>query len=254
SLLTPQGAGNLPLMRLKRGTLIRKLPIAHFFFMIRVLLVDDQALIREGLRTLLDAKPDLMVVGEVANGQQAVEQVVILQPDVVLMDIRMPVMDGVAATKMIAQDHPKTKVLVLTTFDDDEYVSQAMQHGAKGYLLKHTRSEELAQAIRAVHQGYTQMGPGLFEKAIAYAQSTPSAKSLPPELAQLSPREREVLCLIANGASNREIARSLYISERTVKNHVTSILSRLNLRDRTQAAMFASAFLSLLNDSETPKL
>jgi DNA-binding NarL/FixJ family response regulator len=222
--------------------------------MIRVLLVDDQDLIREGLRTLLEAKPDLTIIGDVANGQQAVEQTAILCPDVVLMDIRMPIMDGVAATKIIAQDYPKAKVLVLTTFDDDEYVSKAMQHGAKGYLLKHTRSEELAQAIRAVHQGFTQMGPGLFEKAIAYAQSTPlPAKTLPPELAELTPREREVLCLIADGASNREIARSLYISERTVKNHVTSILSRLNLRDRTQAAMFASAFLSLLNDSDARK-
>jgi DNA-binding NarL/FixJ family response regulator len=217
--------------------------------MIRVLLVDDQELIREGLRSLLEAKPDLTVVGDAANGQHAIEQLPMLRPDVVLMDIRMPIMDGVAATKIIGQTHPTIKVLVLTTFDDDEYVAQAMQHGARGYLLKHTRSEELAQAIRVVHQGYTHMGPGLFEKAIATLQPASTvAKSLPPELTELTPRERQVLCLIANGASNREIAKALYISERTVKNHVTNILSRLNLRDRTQAAMFVSDFLALISD------
>ena len=217
--------------------------------MIQLLLVDDQTIIRQGLKSLLESKPDLQVVGEAQNGQRAIELVETLhatplQPDIVLMDIRMPVMDGVAATQTICQRFREIKVIVLTTFDDDEYVSQAMRFGAKGYLLKDTPSEELAQAIRAVHKGYTQMGPGLFEKAIAPA--TKQLTSLPPELAELTPREREVLCLIAKGANNREIAESLYISERTVKNHITSILSRLNLRDRTQAAMFVSPFLPLL--------
>lgn len=215
---------------------------------IRLLLVDDQIIIRQGLRSLLDAKPDLVVVGEAENGQQAVVQVENLRPDVVLMDVRMPVMDGVAATRLIHQQFSNTKVLVLTTFDDDDYVLQAMRSGAQGYLLKDTHSDDLAAAIRAVHKGYTQMGPGLMEKAIAPAAPTtlPQPTQLPPELTKLTAREREVLCLIAAGASNREIAESLYISERTVKNHITRILSQLNLRDRTQAAMFVSPFLPLL--------
>lgn len=214
---------------------------------IRLLLVDDQTIIRQGLRSLLEAKPDLEVVGEAENGQQAVAQVEALHPDVVLMDVRMPVMDGVAATRIICQKFNDSKVLVLTTFDDDEYVSQAMRLGARGYLLKDTHSDDLAAAIRAVHKGYTQMGPGLLEKAMTPAVFVPSLPThLPPELAGLTAREREVLCLIAKGASNREIAQELYLSERTVKNHITSILSQLNLRDRTQAAVFANAFLPLL--------
>jgi DNA-binding NarL/FixJ family response regulator len=202
--------------------------------------------VRQGLQSLLEAKPDFQVVGEAENGEQAVAQVEALQPDVALMDIRMPIMDGIAATQLICRQFPATKVVVLTTFDDDDYVSRAMRYGARGYLLKDTHSEELAQAIRAVHKGYTQMGPGLFEKAIASpSPDLPLQSTLPPELAVLTPRERQVLCLIAKGSSNREIAKALYISERTVKNHVTSILSSLNLRDRVQAAMFVSAFLPL---------
>jgi len=221
--------------------------------MIRVLLVDDQQIIRQGLQSLLNAKPDLQVVGEAENGQKAISflersainPALTPQPDVVLMDIRMPVMDGVTATKLVCQQFPEIKVLVLTTFDDDEYVLKAMRFGAKGYLLKDTHSEELAQAIRSIHKGCTHMGPGLFEKVIAVSASAsqPIVPVQPPEIAALTLREREVLRLIVAGASNREIAQSLYISERTVKNHMTSILSRLNLRDRTQAALFASAFL-----------
>jgi DNA-binding NarL/FixJ family response regulator len=219
---------------------------------IRLLLVDDQQIIRQGLRSLLEAKPDLEVVGEAENGQQAITQVETLHPDVVLMDVRMPMMDGVAATRLIHQQFSQTKVLVLTTFDDDEYVSQAMRVGARGYLLKDTHSDDLAAAIRAVHHGYTQMGPGLLEKAMAApTPPTPSQPTdLPPELAGLTAREREVLSLIVAGASNREIAKTLYISERTVKNHITHILSQLNVRDRTQAAMFASTFSSLLVQSD----
>ncbi|MFE4106786.1 response regulator transcription factor [Almyronema epifaneia] len=205
--------------------------------MIKLLLVDDQSIVREGLRSLLQAKPDLEVIGTAENGKIAVEQALRLQPDVVLMDVRMPVMDGVAATRQLRTQAPQIKVLVLTTFDDDDYVSRAMQCGAKGYLLKDTPSEELAQAIRAIQKGYTQLGPGLFEKAIA---SAPTTATPPPELNQLTPREREVLQLIAAGRSNREIAQTLFISERTVKNHVNSLLGRLNLRDRTQAAILAT--------------
>ncbi|WP_017318570.1 response regulator transcription factor [Mastigocladopsis repens] len=220
--------------------------------MIRLLLVDDQIIIRQGLKNLLESKSDLQVVGDAENGQLAIEAVEALygtplQPDVVLMDVRMPIMDGVAATRLLCQRFPEIQVLVLTTFDDDEYVSQAMRHGAKGYLLKHTPLEELAIAIRSVHQGYTHMGPGLFEKALTTPHiSNPIHSAIPSELAELSPREKEVLRLIAMGLSNREIAHTLYISERTVRNHVTSILGQLQLRDRTQAALLASTFLSYL--------
>jgi DNA-binding NarL/FixJ family response regulator len=220
--------------------------------MIRLLLVDDQVIIRQGLKNLLESKPDLQVVGDAENGQLAIEALHRLygtpsQPDVVLMDVRMPVMDGVAATRLICQGFPEINILVLTTFDDDEYVSQAMRYGAKGYLLKHTPLEDLAIAIRAVYQGYTHMGPGLFEKALNAPEiSEPVHSAIPSELAELSPREKEVLRLIAMGLSNREIAHTLYISERTVRNHVTSILSQLHLRDRTQAALLASTFLPQL--------
>ncbi|PPS40390.1 response regulator transcription factor [Chroococcidiopsis sp. TS-821] len=209
--------------------------------MIRLVLVDDQHLIRQGLKALLELEPDLQVVGEAENGQAAMQLLQILQPDVILMDVRMPVMDGVAATREITQRFPKIKVLVLTTFDNDEYVAAALRNGAMGYLLKDTPSEELAAAIRAVYKGYTQLGPGLVEKIIAKVPE-PSAIT-PTGWSELTPREREVLRLIAAGESNREIAQTLHISEGTVKNHVTSILNRLSLRDRTQAAIFANSFL-----------
>ena len=218
--------------------------------MIKVLLVDDQGLIRQGLRALLELEPDLEIVGEAENGQQAINLVAELQPDVVLLDIRMPIMDGVAATREIQKRFGKTKILVLTTFDDDEYVSAALQNGAMGYLLKDTPSEELAVAIRAVYKGYTQLGPGIVKKLLTqFSNGTPTqSPPVPSNLAELTPREKEVLRLIATGASNREIAQKLYISEGTVKNHVTNILNRLNLRDRTQAAIWANTYLSYLNE------
>lgn len=209
--------------------------------MIRVLLVDDQSIIRQGLKVLLELEPDLQIVGEADNGQTAIELVDALQPDVVLMDIRMPIMDGVAATQAINARFADTKVLVLTTFNDDEYVAAALKYGAMGYLLKDTPSDELAAAIRAIHKGYTQLGPGLVDKILSSAHVTPAP---PPLWDELTPREQEVLRLIAKGDSNREIAQTLYISEGTVKNHVTNILQRLNLRDRTQAAILANSFLA----------
>lgn len=188
---------------------------------------------------MLESNSDMQVIGEAENGQRAIDQIPTLQPDLVLMDIGMPVMDGVAATGAIVHAYPEIKILILTTFDDDEYVSQAMRLGAKGYLLKDTEPEELALAIRAVYKGHTQLGPGLFEKALTPPALTPSTPSPPSALAQLTPRELEVLKLIAAGSNNREIAEVLFLSENTVKNYVTNILSRLNLRDRTQAALFA---------------
>lgn len=219
--------------------------------MIKVLLVDDQSLIRQGLRALLELEPDLEIVGEAENGEQAINLVAEFQPDVVLLDIRMPIMDGVAATQEIQKRFAKTKILVLTTFDDDEYVSAALQNGAMGYLLKDTPSEELAVAIRAVYKGYTQLGPGIVKKLLTQFSNGIITQSppVPSTLAELTPREKEVLRLIATGASNREIAQQLYISEGTVKNHVTNILNRLNLRDRTQAAIWANTYLSYLKEA-----
>ena len=227
--------------------------------MIRLLIVDDQTLVRQGLKSLLDARPDMEVVGEAQNGEEALEQVAQLKPDLVLMDVRMPVMDGVVATQEICQRFPGTRILVLTTFDDDDYVGPAIRYGAIGYLLKDTPSEELAQAIRAAHKGYTQLGPGLLQKALAYVPSPDpllsddSSSSDRTALAKLTQREREVLALIAKGSSNREIAKALCITEKTVKNHVTNILSRLNLRDRTQAAILANALSASQRDRDNPR-
>ncbi|TBR56840.1 DNA-binding response regulator [Westiellopsis prolifica IICB1] len=211
--------------------------------MIRLLLVDDQTLIRDGIRAMLNLEADLEVVGTADNGENAIAQVKALEPDVVLMDIRMPVMDGREATGIISQQFPNIKVIVLSTFDDDEYIADAMRAGAKGYLLKDMPSEELAQAIRFVHKGYTQMGPGVLEKIIAKVQvSEPVSPKLPePKLDLLTDREQDVLRLIAVGATNREIAQQLYISEGTVKTHVTHLLNRLNLKNRSQLAIYANS-------------
>ncbi|MBD2136780.1 response regulator transcription factor [Anabaena sp. FACHB-1237] len=214
--------------------------------MITILLVDDQSLIRQGLKALLELEPDLKIIGEAENGENAIKLVTELHPDVILMDIRMPIMDGVAATKQIMTQFPQTKILVLTTFDDDEYVKAALKNGAIGYLLKDTPSEELAIAIRAVNKGYSQLSPGIVTKLLNEFDPSPS---IPDNLTELTPREKEVLRLIAIGAKNREIAEKLYICEGTVKNHVTNILNRLNLRDRTQAAIFANTFLGYLEEN-----
>lgn len=204
--------------------------------MIRLLLVDDQDLIRRGLKALLKSDAELQVVGEAANGTEAIAQAAVLHPDVILMDIRMPVMDGVAATQAICQRFPETKVLVLTTFGDETYVAQALKSGASGYLLKDTPFEELTQAIRFVHKGYTQIGPGL-GKTVTAPAIAPEPDRFPAGWEELTAREQDILRLIATGASNREIAQTLFIAEKTVKNHVTNILGRLGLRDRTQAAI-----------------
>jgi len=223
--------------------------------MIRILLVDDQIIIRQGLRSLLESQADFQIVGEAENGKTAIALVAQLddtpeQPDLILMDVRMPVMDGVAAIKKLTEQFSSIPVLVLSTFDDDEYITQAMQFGAKGYLLKDTDIEEIAAAIRTAVKGYTQLGPGLFQKFLTTSaqHQYPLSQELATSLQALSPREKEVLSLIAQGANNKEIAQKLYISERTVKAHVTSILSQLNLRDRTQAAILATQYRGLLID------
>jgi DNA-binding NarL/FixJ family response regulator len=214
--------------------------------MIRLLLVDDEPLIRRGLKALLELEKDLEVVGEAENGRLACELAESLQPDVVLMDLRMPVMDGVAATQYLRANLPQIKVLILTTFGDREYLTQSLRGGAVGYLLKNTPSEELAQAIRMVHRGYTQLSPGLGE---TIANQLPAISTIDRRgWDELTTREREILQLIAQGANNREIAATLFIAEKTVKNHITNILSRLELRDRTQAAIYAHSILDLKNN------
>ncbi len=208
--------------------------------MIYLLLVDDQELVCQGLRAMLNLESDIEVVGVANNGQVAIQQVEALQPDVVLMDIRMPIMDGREATRIICQQFPDTKVLVVSTFDEDEYITHSIRAGAKGYLLKDMPVEELAQAIRLVYRGYSQMGPGLMERMLE-GMTDKQDETEPLELAELTPREVEVLNLIGTGCTNREIAQQLYIAEGTVKSHVTHILNRLNLKNRSQIAIYANS-------------
>ncbi len=216
--------------------------------MIRILLVDDQALFREGLHTLLSVHDDLEVVGEASNGQEAVEAVEKLSPDVVLMDLRMPVLNGVAATRQIMESTTSSRVIVLTTFDDDEYVFDGLRAGAVGYLLKDVPSARLVEAIRAAARGESFLQPSVAAKVLAefsrmsdletgsgLKTAVPSQTLVEP----LSERELEILGVLATGASNREIAKALFITEGTVKNHVTNILGKLGVRDRTQAALKA---------------
>jgi DNA-binding NarL/FixJ family response regulator len=209
---------------------------------IRVLLVDDQALFREGLETLLSVHRDIRVVGQASNGQEAVEVAAQVQPDVVLMDVRMPILNGVRATRRLKRTLPQCRVIVLTTFDDDEYVFDALRAGAAGYLLKDVPSARLVEAIRATARGESILEPSVAAKVIVefsrVSSLVPSAQ-MEQLVEPLSERELEILGLIAKGASNREIADQLFIAEGTVKNHVTHILGKLGVRDRTQAALKA---------------
>jgi DNA-binding NarL/FixJ family response regulator len=217
--------------------------------MIKLLLVDDQSLICQGLQAVLNQEPDLQVVGTAENGQAAIDLVATLQPDVVLMDIRMPVMTGIEATRLITEQFPDIKVLVLSTFDDDRDIAQSMRAGAKGYLLKDMPAPELAEAIRLVHRGYSQMAPGLMEKLLTNVSDSGDGnpQTEPEELTQLPPRERDVLRLIGQGCTNREIANQLHLAEGTVKTYVTHLLSRLTLRNRSQLAIYANSIGSVLN-------
>lgn len=206
---------------------------------VRVLIVDDQRLVREGLKALLEIEEGIEIVGLANGGREAIDLASQWRPNVILMDIRMPDVDGVTATRTICKADPSIRVLVLTTFDDEEYIHEALRAGATGYLLKDTPSEELTLAIKTVARGHAQLGPGIAERV--FSQLTQPSKTQPnlETLGDLTPRELEVLRLLAQGYSNREISEALYISEGTVKNHVTNILTRLNLRDRTQAALYA---------------
>lgn len=212
--------------------------------MITLLLVDDQRLMREGMRTLLSLEPDLKVVGEAANGQEALQQALALRPDVVLMDIRMPGMNGVEATRAIRAALPGTRVLILTTFDDDAYVMDALKEGAAGYLTKDLPAEEIADAIRKLTGGGVVMPPPIAAKVVAELERRSAAVPASPPPGEpagagLTEREREVLALVGQGYSNKEIAEALFITEGTAKNHVSNIIEKLGLRDRTQAALWA---------------
>jgi DNA-binding NarL/FixJ family response regulator len=214
---------------------------------IRVLIVDDHAVVRQGLRTFLELQdnPDsipIQVVGEASNGLQAVEQARSLQPDIVLLDLVMPGMDGIAATPKIIEGSPKTRVIILTSFGEDDKVLPAIRAGAQGYLLKDIPPNELAQAVRDAHLGKVQLHPDVARKlmsAVAAKGEPPASRSQKPALEDLTERELEVLRLIADGLSNRAIAEKMVISEKTVKTHVSNILGKLNLTDRTQAAIWA---------------
>ncbi|KOP23300.1 LuxR family transcriptional regulator [Hapalosiphon sp. MRB220] len=209
--------------------------------MIRLLLVDDQRLFRQGLASLLSLEEDLEIVGEANDGNEAIALTEKLQPDVILMDVRMPVCDGVVATREIHQRYPWIRILVLTTFDEDEYIWQSLQAGALGYLLKSTPSGQLAAAIRTLNQGYSQLGPTIAPKV--FAQINPPI-SKPTNYQNLfSDRELEVLTLLSQGKNNREIAQTLYLTEGTVKNYITQILCQLGVQNRTQAALWAQQYL-----------
>ncbi len=211
---------------------------------IRVLLADDQSLIREGLRLVLELQPDIRVVGEASNGQEVLDVLARTPADVVLMDVQMPFMDGIEATRAMRNAYPQAKVIILTTFEKDKYIFEGIRAGAIGYLLKDTTSEKLAQAIRAAAQGESMLQPSVARKVLAEFNRL-SHKERAPAVANarliepLSTRQLHVLAHLAKGKSNREIAAALFLTEGTVKNHLTSILGKLGVRDRTQAALKA---------------
>lgn len=208
--------------------------------MIRIVVVDDQAMVREGFTALLDKQPDMTVVGAAGDGEHAVALCRREQPDVVLMDIRLPIMDGLAATRVLLGESDRLRVLVLTTFDFDEYVYDALRSGASGFLLKDARADELIHAVRVVAEGHALLAPRITSRLIErFVEQAPAVPARPRELAALTPREVEVLGQIARGLSNAEIGARLSIAEETVKTHVGRILTKLKLRDRVQAVVLA---------------
>jgi NarL family two-component system response regulator LiaR len=213
---------------------------------IKVLIVDDHAVVRQGLRTFIDLQDDMQVVGEGVNGAEAIELARRLQPDIVLLDLVMPQMSGVEATSKIIEGSPNSRVLILTSFGEDDKVFPAIRAGAQGYLLKDIHPDDLVQAVREAYQGQVQLHPDIAKKLMSAVAGTSAQETGPigdqasrPGLDQLTEREQEVLHLIAQGLNNREIAGQMIISEKTVKTHVSNILSKLSLADRTQAAIWA---------------
>lgn len=198
--------------------------------MTTVLLVDDQDLIRTGFTMILDAEDDIDVVGEARDGAEALQQVATLRPDVVLMDVQMPGVDGIEATRSIVEAHPDTRVVILTTFDDDQYLFDALNAGASGFLLKNCPADDLVNAIRLAAGGHSLLAPEVTERVIA--RSARGARTADPRLDQLTERERDVLVAMAQGLSNAEIAASLFVSPATVKSHVSHVLAKLDARDR----------------------
>jgi DNA-binding NarL/FixJ family response regulator len=208
--------------------------------MIRVVIADDQALLRGGFRMILESQKDIEVVGEAADGREALEQARALEPDVVLMDIRMPELDGLEATRQLVRADDAPRVLILTTFDLDEYVYEAMKAGASGFLLKEVRPEQLADAVRVVAAGETLVSPAITRRLVEeFVRRRPPGSGTPTAVSELTERELEVLKLVARGLSNGEIAAELFLSEATVKTHITHVLSKLGLRDRVQAVVLA---------------
>ncbi|MEU5084069.1 MULTISPECIES: response regulator [Streptomyces] len=208
---------------------------------IRVLIADDQQMVRQGFTVLLNAQSDIEVIGQAVDGRDAIARTAELAPDVVLMDIRMPELGGIEATRRITEDHPAVRVLVLTTFDLDEYVYDALRAGASGFLLKDASADQLAEAVRVVAAGDALLAPGITRRLIAEFSRLDGGGRAPlrRRAGELTERETEVLALIARGLSNAEIAERLVVAEQTVKTHVGRILVKLGLRDRTQAAVYA---------------
>ena len=204
-----------------------------------MVLADDQAMVRTGFRMILECEPDVAVVGEAENGEQAVDLAARLRPDLVLMDIQMPVMDGLEATRRISGSSAGARVIILTTFERDEYVFDALRSGASGFLLKNAPPEDLVHAVRVVANGDALLSPSVTRRIIEEFTRRPARPSAGPELDRLTEREREVLRLLASGRSNAELASDLYVGEGTIKTHVSNVLSKLGLRDRVQAVVFA---------------
>lgn len=210
--------------------------------MIKILIVEDQELIRQSLEIILSSQPGLSVIGLAGNGNEAVEMAGALSPDVILLDIRMPGMDGVSACRIIKEKYPGIKIIVLTTFDDDEYVFDAIKYGANGYLLKGTSVDELANAIRTVYNNGTLINPAIASKLVGFfskiAKGDIPIPRQEPSLTELNQRENDIVKQICKGYSNKEIAHTLFLSEGTVRNSISTILAKLNLRDRTQLVLY----------------
>ncbi|WP_077366972.1 response regulator transcription factor [Anaerosalibacter sp. Marseille-P3206] len=205
--------------------------------MIKVMIVDDQALIREGLNMMLSLYENIEIVAEANNGKEAIEKIEVNEVDVVLMDIRMPVMDGVEATRIIKKRYSNVKILILTTFNEDEYIFQGLNYGADGYILKDVSSKELVKGIETVYEGNVLLQPEVATRVVSAMKNNIVNKSDDVVLKELTPREREIAYLVAEGRTNKEISETLYITEGTVKNHITRTLDKLEIRDRTQLAL-----------------